>query len=71
MLATTAIKTAIRDGKTHQIDSIIQTSQEVGMLNLDYTLAKLVRDGKVAMEVAQSYSLRPEELIRLVKSDKT
>ena len=71
MLATTAIKTAIRDGKTHQIDSIIQTSQEVGMLNLEYTLARLVREGKVTIEVAQSFSLRPEELMRLIKSDNT
>jgi len=70
MLATTAIKTAIREGKTHQIDSIIQTSQEVGMLNLEYTLARLVREGKVTMEMALSYSLRPEELQRQVKPDR-
>ena len=67
MLGSTAIKTAIRDGKTHQIESILQTSQEVGMATLEKSLAALVREGKITLEIAQSWSLRPEELSRLVK----
>ena len=67
MLGTSAIKTAIRDGKSHQIDNIIQTSQEAGMSTLEMCLANLIREGAVTLEVAQSYSLRPEELTRLVK----
>lgn len=66
MLATTAIKTAIREGKTHQIDSIIQTSSEVGMNTLESSLAKLVVDGKITYETAKSYAVRPEQLSRLV-----
>jgi twitching motility protein PilT len=68
MLATTAIRTAIREGKTHQIDSIIQTSSEVGMNTLEASLASLVLEGKIGMEVASSYALRPEQLNRLVHS---
>ena len=67
MLGTTAIKTAIRDGKTHQIDTIIQTSSEVGMRTLEMTLAQAVLEGKITLETAQSYSLRPDELNRLVR----
>ncbi|MBI3443666.1 type IV pilus twitching motility protein PilT [Candidatus Woesebacteria bacterium] len=67
MLATTAIRTSIREGKTHQIDSIIQTSTEEGMSTLDSSLAGLVRDGKITTEVALSWSLRPEELNRLIR----
>ncbi len=67
MLGTTAIKTAIRDGKTHQIDSILQTSLEVGMLTLEHTLANLVKTGQLTLEMAQSWSVRPEELSRLVR----
>ncbi|MBX4205950.1 Flp pilus assembly complex ATPase component TadA, partial [Candidatus Microgenomates bacterium] len=67
MLGTTAIKTAIRDGKSHQIDTIIQTSSEVGMRTLETTLAGLVKEGKISMETAQLYSLRPDELNRLVR----
>lgn len=68
MLATSAIKTVVREGKTHQIDNIIQTSQEVGMNTLEASLAELVREGKISLDVAQSYSLRPDELSRLVRS---
>lgn len=68
MLGTSAIKTSIREGKTHQIESILQTSQEVGMNTIEKSLAALVRQGKITLEMAQSYSLRPEELTRLVRS---
>jgi twitching motility protein PilT len=68
MLGTTAIKTAIREGKTHQIESILETSQEAGMSTLERSLADLVKRGIVTLETAQSWSLRPEELSRLVRS---
>ncbi|MGA2910616.1 MAG: type IV pilus twitching motility protein PilT [Candidatus Microgenomates bacterium] len=68
MLGTTAIKTAIREGKTHQIESILETSQEAGMSTLEKSLADLVKKGIVTLEVAQGWSLRPEELTRLVRS---
>ena len=68
MLGTTAIKTAIREGKTHQIESILQTSQEAGMVTLEKSLAVLVRTGKITLETAQSWSLRPQELTRLVRT---
>ncbi|KKU16548.1 MAG: PilT, partial [Candidatus Woesebacteria bacterium GW2011_GWC2_45_9] len=67
LLASTAIKTSIREGKTHQIDSILQTSQEAGMNTLETSLAALVRGGKITLENAQGWSLRPEELTRLVR----
>ncbi|MBU0998186.1 type IV pilus twitching motility protein PilT [Patescibacteria group bacterium] len=68
MLGTTAIKTAIREGKSHQIESILQTSQEAGMVTLEKSLAALVRTGKITLETAQSWSLRPQELTRLVRT---
>ncbi|MFC1625473.1 type IV pilus twitching motility protein PilT [Patescibacteria group bacterium] len=68
MLGTNAIKTTIREGKTHQIDSIIQTSFEAGMSTLERSLIALVKDGKIAMETAQSWSLRPEEISRLMRT---
>lgn len=68
MLGTSAIKTAIRDGKTHQIDNILQTSTEMGMNTLEMSLAALVKEGKIDVETAQTYSLRPEELNRLVRT---
>jgi twitching motility protein PilT len=67
MLGTNAIKTSIREGKTQQIDSIIQTSLEAGMSTLEYSLANLVKTGQISLEVAQEWTVRPEELSRLVK----
>lgn len=67
MLGTNAIKTSIREGKTHQIDSIIQTSLEAGMSTLEYSLAGLVKSGQITLEVAQEWTVRPDELSRLVR----
>lgn len=68
MLGTSAIKTSIREGKTHQIDNILQTSTEVGMNTLEMSLATLVKQGLIDIDTAQAFSLRPEELRRLVRS---
>lgn len=67
MTSTPAVRTAIREGKTHLIDNIIQTSAEQGMVPLETDLARLVKEGKVSLEVAQAYCLRPDELTRQVK----
>lgn len=66
LTASNAVRTAIREGKTHQIDNIIQTSRELGMTTLETTLAGFVKEGAVSVEIAQSFSLRPEELARLI-----
>jgi len=68
MLGTSAIKTSIREGKTHQIDNILQTSTEVGMNTIEMSLASLIKNGKISLETAQSYSVRPDELNRLIRS---
>jgi twitching motility protein PilT len=68
LTATPAVKTLIREGKTHQIDNIIQTSAEYGMITLEAALAALVKQGKVTLDMASSYALRPEELGRLMKT---
>lgn len=67
MLTTPALRTHIREGKTHLIDNVIQTSAELGMATLESSLAYLVKAGKVSLETAQSYALKPEELIHLIK----
>ena len=67
MLGTTAVRTSIRDGTTHMIDGIIETSSEAGMITLEQSLASLVKEGKITLETAQSWSLRPDALNRLVR----
>ncbi|MBI2465325.1 PilT/PilU family type 4a pilus ATPase [Candidatus Shapirobacteria bacterium] len=62
LMATPAVKNAIRDGKSFMLDNIIQTSADLGMVGLETSLSRLVHQGKITEEVAMSYSLRPSEL---------
>ncbi|OGM73881.1 type IV pili twitching motility protein PilT [Candidatus Woesebacteria bacterium RIFOXYB1_FULL_38_16] len=70
MLATHAIRTTIREGKTHQIDGIIQTSAESGMNTLENSLAELVMNGQISVETARSFAIRPDQLARLIQKQK-
>jgi twitching motility protein PilT len=67
LLATPAVRNVIRDGKTHLLDNIIQTSSELGMATLESSLTTLIKSGKISLESALSYSLRPNELMRQTK----
>ncbi len=68
LVATPAVRNAIREGKSQMIDTILQTSGELGMETLEMDLAKLVKAGKISLEVAKTFALRPEELMRLTRS---
>lgn len=50
MIATPAIRNLIREGKTHQIDSVIETSAAVGMQSMDAALKQLYRAGLISRE---------------------
>ncbi len=67
MTATPAVRAIIRDGKTHQLDNTIQTSSEFSMMTLEASLAKAVNDGKISVDIATAYALRPEDIGRLLK----
>ncbi len=66
MLGTQAVKTAIRDGKTHMLDNIILTSSEYGMATLENSLAALVKTQAVSLETAEAYALRPGDITRFL-----
>ena len=65
LIGTPAIASNIRDGKTHLIDSVIQTSQDVGMITLESSLSQLVRSGNISLEMAKVYAVHQEELMRM------
>jgi twitching motility protein PilT len=58
----------IREGKTHQVYSVLQTGSALGMQTMDTALAALVRQGKVTQKLAEARSSTPEELRRLLGS---
>lgn len=64
MVVTPSIRTLIRDGKTHQLYSEIQTGAEFGMQTLDSDLLRLVKDGVVDYEHAVAKSSIPTEFLR-------
>ncbi|MBI4999457.1 type IV pilus twitching motility protein PilT [Candidatus Gottesmanbacteria bacterium] len=70
LVTTPAVRTTIREGKTHLIDNIIQTSGGLGMISLEGILARLVKTGKITTSVAEDFALRPEELERLLRGRK-
>ncbi len=69
LLASSAVRNSIREGKTYQIDNIIQTSAQLGMMPLETSLAYWVRSGVVSIEQAREFAIRPDELMRLMKRD--
>ena len=62
MFGNSAVSNLIREGKAHQIDLVIETSLENGMMSLNHNLDELIRRGEVAPEVAMAYTLNPTEL---------
>ncbi len=62
MLVNSAIKNLIRENKIYQIDLVIETSLQEGMITLNRSLAELVKRKEVSMESAELYSLNPGEL---------
>jgi twitching motility protein PilT len=69
MVPTPAVRNLIREGKTHQIASSMQTCIGVGMQTMDMALASLVRAGKISHRLAEERSTTPDELRRLMGSD--
>ena len=66
LVPNAAVRNLIREGKTHQIYSSLQTGANMGMQTMDTALAQLVRSGQISEKLAESRSTTPEELRRLL-----
>jgi twitching motility protein PilT len=66
LVPTPAVRNLIREGKTHQIYSALQTGGAHGMQTMDAALSDLVRQNKITRELAEARSSSPEELRRLM-----
>jgi twitching motility protein PilT len=67
LVPTPAVRNLIREGKTHQLYSALQTGGSHGMQTMDAALADLVRGGTITRQLAESRSSTPEELKRLLE----
>ena len=67
MVANPAIRNIIREGKTHQLDTVIQTGSDQGMQTMDRTLVKLVQSGVVTYDDAREFAVDLVEFERLMR----
>ncbi len=62
LLANSAVRSMIREGKTHQLDNVLQTSAAEGMVGLDNSLANLVNAGEITLDDALQWAVDPKQL---------
>src|SRR3989338_7086799 len=65
LLNNNAVANLIREKRTHEVDIVIETGMESGMVDLNHSLIELVRAGEISIENAYQYSLNPKGLERL------
>ncbi len=66
LLNNNAVANLIRERRTHEIDVVIETGTEAGMVDLNHSLIELVRAGEISIENAYQFSLNPKGLERLI-----
>lgn len=66
LVSTPAMANLVREQKTHQIDSVIQTSADQGMILFETYLQQLVQRGAISKETAIQQAFRPEDMRRLL-----
>lgn len=67
LVATPAVRNIIREGKTHQLDAVIQTGAEYGMQSMDKTLVNMIHAGNISYDEARNFAVDIEELDRLMR----
>lgn len=67
LVATPAVRNIIREGKTHQLEAVIQTGTEFGMQSMDKTLVGLIHNGTISYDDARMVAIDPDELDRLMR----
>lgn len=67
LVANSAVRNIIREGKSHQLDAVIQTGADQGMQTMDRTLAGFVQAGTVTYEEARNYAVDLGEFERIIR----
>ena len=67
LVATPAVRNIIREGKSHQLDAVIQTGGEFGMQSMDKTLVGLIHSGTISYDEARNFAIDIDELDRLMR----
>lgn len=67
LIANPAVRNIIREGKSHQLDAVIQTSADQGMQTMDRTLVGMVQSGAVTYDEARGFAVDVTEFERLMR----
>ncbi len=67
LIATPAVRNIIREGKSHQLDAVIQTGADQGMQSMDKTLVGLVQAGTITIDEARNYAVHLTEFERMMR----
>ncbi len=67
LIATPAVRNIIREGKTHQLEAVIQTGAEYGMQSMDKTLVGMIHAGVATYDEARMIAVDIDELDRLMR----
>ena len=66
LINNTAVANVIREKRTHEINTIIETSSKDGMIDMNRSLMELVQRGEISIENAYQYSINPKGLERMI-----
>jgi twitching motility protein PilT len=66
LINNNAVANLIREKRTHEIDMVIETGSELGMIDMNRSLVDLVRRGEITIENAYAYAINPKSLERLL-----
>lgn len=67
LIANSAVRNIIREGKSHQLDAVIQTGADQGMQSMDKTLVGLVQAGTITYDEARNYAVDLSEFDRMMR----
>ncbi|MCH5255838.1 MAG: type IV pilus twitching motility protein PilT [Lachnospiraceae bacterium] len=66
MHANHAVRNLIREGKSHQLVSVMQTNRKMGMITMDESIAQLYYEGKISRDMAIQFAVDPENMLNKV-----
>ena len=66
LINNNAVSNLIREKRTHEINNVIETSSEQGMVDMNRCLVELVQKGEISLESAYQYSINPKALERML-----
>lgn len=66
LVSSPAVSSIIRDGKTHMLENVLETSADQGMVTFEKSLSELFIQGKITRDTAYNYAIRPQQIAKYI-----